>query len=73
VTPQVSVVVPVYNEGEVIVEYLDRLLSEVKIPCEVLVVFDSADDTTRPYLEKYATSRSTHRPASESLDIAFGV
>lgn len=55
-TPQVSVVVPVFNEGEAIVEYLDRLLDEVKIPCEVLVVFDSADDTTRPHLEKFAQS-----------------
>jgi glycosyltransferase involved in cell wall biosynthesis len=55
---QVSIVVPVYNEGDAIVEYLDRLLDEVKIPCEVLVVFDSVDDTTRPYLEKYARSES---------------
>jgi dolichol-phosphate mannosyltransferase len=55
---QVSIVVPVYNEGDAIVEYLDRLLDEVKIPCEVIVVFDSVDDTTRPYLEKYARSES---------------
>jgi dolichol-phosphate mannosyltransferase len=54
VTPRLSVVVPVYNEGEAIVPVLDRLFESITLPCEVLVVFDSPDDTTRPYLEKYS-------------------
>ena len=53
-TPRVSVVIPVYNEGDGIVACLDRLVDAIMLPCEILVVFDSHDDTTRPYAEKYA-------------------
>ena len=53
-TPRVSVVIPVYNEGDGIVTCLDRLVDAITLPCEILVVFDSNDDTTRPYAEKYA-------------------
>ena len=42
-----------YNEGEAIVPCLDRILQAVRLPCEVLVVYDEPDDTTLPYLEKY--------------------
>jgi len=56
VRPRVSVVVPVYNEGDAVVAVLDRLFEAITLPCEVLAVFDSPDDTTRPYLEKYAES-----------------
>ncbi len=52
--PRVSIVVTAYNEGEEIVAYLDRLLESVTLPCEVLVVFDSADDTTAPWVQKYS-------------------
>lgn len=54
--PRVSVVVPVYNEGESIVPFLDRLFDGLRLPCEVLVVYDDPSDTTLPYLEKYAES-----------------
>ena len=51
-TPRVSIVIPVYNEGEDIVPCLDRILECVTLPCEVLVVYDDAEDTTAPYVEK---------------------
>jgi dolichol-phosphate mannosyltransferase len=54
--PRVSVVIPVYNEGEAIVPNLDRVIEAVQLPCEVQVVYDSPEDTTVPYLEKYAQS-----------------
>jgi dolichol-phosphate mannosyltransferase len=54
VTPRVSVIVPVYNEGEEIVACLDRLVESIALPCEILVVYDSPDDTTVPHAEKYA-------------------
>jgi glycosyltransferase involved in cell wall biosynthesis len=54
VTPRISVVVPVYNEGEDINAFLDRVFDSVTMPCEVLAVYDSADDTTLPFLEAYA-------------------
>ena len=52
--PRVSVIIPVYNEGEAIVAHLDRIFEAVTLPCEVLVVYDTEDDTTIPYLEKVA-------------------
>ncbi len=48
-TPQISVVIPVYNEGEDIVRCLDRILREVMLPCEILIVHDMPEDTTVPY------------------------
>ena len=52
--PRVSVVVTAYNEGEQVVPCLDRILQAVTVPCEVLVVYDSPDDTTAPWVEKVA-------------------
>jgi glycosyltransferase involved in cell wall biosynthesis len=59
----------VYNEGDHIVPVLDRLFESITLPCEVLVVFDSVDDTTRPILEQYAEKEprliptlNTYRP-----------
>jgi glycosyltransferase involved in cell wall biosynthesis len=54
VKPRLSIVVPAYNEGESIVPFLDRVFEAVALPCEMLVVFDTPEDTTRPFLEKYA-------------------
>jgi glycosyltransferase involved in cell wall biosynthesis len=53
---RVSIVIPVYNEGDVVIPMLERILDRVTMPCEVLTVFDSVDDTTRPHLEKLADS-----------------
>jgi dolichol-phosphate mannosyltransferase len=52
--PRASVIVTAYNEGEAILACLDRILEGVTLPCEVLVVYDSPDDTTAPWVEKYA-------------------
>jgi len=52
--PRVSVVIPAYNEGAEVVSVLDRLFESVRLQSEVLVVVDSADDTTVPVTEEYA-------------------
>jgi len=52
--PRVSVVVPAYNEGEHALTVIDRLFESVRLPCEVLVVVDSPDDTTAPVAEEYS-------------------
>jgi len=52
--PRVSVVVPAYQEGAGIEEVLRRLLEAVTLPSEIVVVVDSPDDSTVPYVEKYA-------------------
>ena len=52
--PRVSVVIPAYNEGDQIIEVLDRVFESVKLSCEVLVVVDTEDDTTIPVISEYA-------------------
>ncbi len=52
--PKVCVVIPVYNEGESIIRCLDRILREVLLPAEMLIVHDTPEDTTVPYAEKVA-------------------
>jgi glycosyltransferase involved in cell wall biosynthesis len=52
--PRVSVVVPAYNEGENVVPVLDRLFESVRLPCELLLVVDSAEDSTVPVAHAYA-------------------
>lgn len=59
---RVSIVVPVYNEGDAIVPFLERLFESISMPCEVLAVYDTIDDTTLPHLEKYAESDPRLRP-----------
>lgn len=56
--PRVSIVIPVHDEGEEIVPCLDRILEGVKLPCEIQVVYDGEDDSTVPYLKKYAAGES---------------
>lgn len=53
-TPRVSVIIPVYNEGDLVVPLLERLLDSVTMSAEFLAVYDSPDDTTRPFLEMLA-------------------
>src|SRR3954453_24147528 len=64
--PQVSIVVTAYNEGAGIINCLDRLFDAVQLPCEVLVVCDSAEDTTMPYVEKNAKTESRLVPTINS-------
>jgi glycosyltransferase involved in cell wall biosynthesis len=53
VKPRVSIVITAYNEADNIVSCLDRVFESVSLPCEVIVVYDSPDDSTAPFLEKY--------------------
>lgn len=54
--PRVSVVITAYNEGENIIPALTRVVEAVNLPSEILVVYDFPEDTTLPYIEKYAMS-----------------
>lgn len=56
-TPRVSVVIPVYNEGEAIVACLDRILRDVLLPAEILIVHDMPEDTTVPFIERVGDPR----------------
>lgn len=50
-SPQLSVVCPVYDEGRNIGGLLDRIAREVRIPIELIVVYDKDDDDTLPVLD----------------------
>jgi dolichol-phosphate mannosyltransferase len=52
--PRVSVVVTAREEGEAITGALGLISEAVSLPCEILVVCDSRDDSTVPWVEKYA-------------------
>lgn len=54
--PRVSVVVTARDEGEPIIDALARIGEAVSLPCEILVVCDSPDDTTVPWVKKYGES-----------------
>ncbi|HMK98222.1 MAG TPA: glycosyltransferase family 2 protein [Acidimicrobiales bacterium] len=59
--PRVSVVVTARDEGEAIITALSRIAEAVTLPFEVLVVCDSEQDTTVPWVEKYAREDSRAR------------
>ncbi|MEV0718610.1 glycosyltransferase family 2 protein [Asanoa sp. NPDC050611] len=78
-TPRVSVVIPVYNEGEAVVRCLDRILREVMLPAEILVVHDMPEDTTVPYARQIAerdprvrTVLNTYGPGPANA-VRFGI
>jgi dolichol-phosphate mannosyltransferase len=62
VTPRVSVVIPAYQEGSAIEEVILRLLEAIELPCEIMVVVDAPDDSTLPYVEKFAQKDDRVRP-----------
>ena len=77
--PRVSVIVTAYEEGDAILPHLDRIFEAVTLPCEVLVVVDSPDDSTVPWLEKYAENEPRLVPTvntygrGPSRAIRFGI
>ena len=61
-TPRVSVVIPVYNEGRAVLACLQRIGREVLLPAEILVVYDTEQDTTVPYARQAAQGDPRVRP-----------
>ncbi|MBN1172655.1 MAG: glycosyltransferase family 2 protein [Micromonosporaceae bacterium] len=49
-----SIVIPVYNEGNAITSCLERITRDVQLPCEILVVHDTPEDTTVPHARRVA-------------------
>lgn len=50
--PELSIVMPVYNEGEAVEPVLRSLSDFVTTPREILVVWDFDGDTTKPVVER---------------------
>jgi dolichol-phosphate mannosyltransferase len=67
VDPRVSIIVTVFNEGDSIVDCLDRIFESVRLPCEVLVVFDAPDDSTAIPTYEYARRDPRVKPTLNTL------
>jgi glycosyltransferase involved in cell wall biosynthesis len=52
--PQLSIVMPVYNEGEAVESVVRALAAEVRTPHEIVVVYDFDADTTVPVVARLA-------------------
>ncbi|MSO47958.1 MAG: glycosyltransferase [Thermoleophilia bacterium] len=68
VKPRVTVVIPAYNEGSAIIPHLRRMLESITLPCEILIVVDTEDDTTLPPVREYALAH----PALRVIVSAYG-
>jgi glycosyltransferase involved in cell wall biosynthesis len=53
--PELSVVLPVYNEGEAVEPVLRNLAGGIKTPHELVVVYDFDGDTTVPVVQRLAS------------------
>lgn len=49
---KLSIVMPVYNEGEIIKQTITQVESAIKTPHELLVIYDMGGDTTVPQVKK---------------------
>lgn len=54
-TPDLSIVLPVYNEGEAVEPVLRGLAAGVKTPHELVVVYDFDNDSTVPVIDRLAS------------------
>ena len=52
--PELSVVMPVYNEGDAVERVLRSYSSAIRTPHEILVVYDFDEDPTVPVIERVA-------------------
>jgi glycosyltransferase involved in cell wall biosynthesis len=57
VKPRVSIVIPVYNEGDAVVHVFRRIADAVTLPYEVFTVYDSPEDTTAAVVKAYGDDR----------------
>lgn len=52
-----DIVIPVYNEGEAIIEVLETIQAHAHVPCRVMICYDHDDDTTLAALKKWKSSK----------------
>jgi glycosyltransferase involved in cell wall biosynthesis len=53
-TPRVSIIIPAYEEGDQIIQVVERVFESVRLPSEVVVVVDTEEDSTIPPVVEYA-------------------
>ena len=68
-----SIVITAYNEATAIVRPLESLIAAVTIPSEIIVVVDSDDDTTIPFVDDIANRCIANSPHSLRIEVnSFG-
>jgi glycosyltransferase involved in cell wall biosynthesis len=65
--PQLSIVLPVFNEGETVRPVLKSLAAAIHVPFEMLVVYDFDEDTTVPVLRSLQSEIPELRPVRNRL------
>jgi dolichol-phosphate mannosyltransferase len=65
--PELSIVLPVYNEGEAVEPVLRALDAGVSTPHEILVVYDFDGDTTVPVATRLSQELPSIRPLRNDL------
>jgi glycosyltransferase involved in cell wall biosynthesis len=65
--PQLSIVLPVYNEGEAVAPVIRALVAGIHVPCEILVVYDFDGDTTVPVARALASELPAVKPLRNDL------
>jgi dolichol-phosphate mannosyltransferase len=60
-TPELDIVIPVYNEGQNIVPVLDSFKRHAKARFRVLICYDQEEDNTLPVVRKYPAGDFTIR------------
>ena len=66
-TPRVSIVIPVYNEGQEVEPILRRIAASINFEHEILVVYDHESDTTLPTLKLLQRDNPSFVPVLNSL------
>jgi dolichol-phosphate mannosyltransferase len=70
-TPDLSIVMPVFKEGEAVEPVLRAMTAAVSAPHEILVVYDFDEDPTVPVIERLSAELPTVRGLRN--DIGRGV
>jgi dolichol-phosphate mannosyltransferase len=64
---ELSVVLPVYNEGEAVAPVVRALVAGIHVPCEVLIVYDFDGDTTVPVATALAAEMPQVKPLKNEI------
>ena len=64
---ELSVVLPVYNEGEAVDPVVRALVAGIKVPCEILIVYDFDGDTTVPVARALSSELPQVKPLRNEL------
>ena len=69
-TPELDIVIPVYNEGHNIVALLAALKHALATPARVLICYDDAEDDTLPAIRENADASPDFRSSSCATPVA---